>query len=51
MEVISPGSDWQTSPAWMSLPRNELPLTQDTKEMTVPEEGTQNIALLKQQLK
>ena len=43
---ISPGSDWQDGPAWMKLPRDEWPLTQDTKGTAIPEEETQKLALV-----
>ena len=46
VEDISPGSDWQDGPTWMRLPRSEWPLTQDTRGMAVPEEETQNIAIV-----
>ena len=46
VEDTSPGSDWQDGPAWMRLPRSEWPLTQDTRGMAVPEEETQNIAIV-----
>ena len=46
IEDISPGSDWQDGPAWMKLPRDEWPLTQDTKGTAIPEEETQKLALV-----
>ena len=46
VEDISTGSDWQDGPAWMKLPRNEWPLTQDTGGALVPEEETQKAALV-----
>ena len=46
VEDISTGSAWQDGPAWMKLPRDEWPLTQDTGGTPVPEEETQKVALV-----
>ena len=46
VEDISPGSDWQCGTDWMRLPREDWPLTQDTKGVTVPKEELRKVGLV-----
>ena len=47
VEDLSPGNDQQDGPTYMRFLRNEWPLTQDTRDMTVPDDETQNIPIVR----